>query len=139
MVFWAPASNILACNYSPPHAPHTTWETSVFYELRDDKWVLLPSPVDDSARDTFAQLAKHLPKGVRKPSLWNADPPRLVFKVHNWTDANTAILYVYAASDESRSSKSAFLFTLKFEAEGKWKIVKSQQLSAKEIEKEAAE
>jgi hypothetical protein len=78
-----------------------------------------------------------LPNGVRKPHLWDSDLGRIVFEVRNWTDANTAILYVYSALNEARSRNSvaAFLFTLKFEAEGKWKIVKAQKLSDKEIEK----
>ena len=55
---------------SPPHAHHTTYETVAFYQLRDDKWVALHSPVDESIRPrpvgaisqaVFAE--KHLPKG----------------------------------------------------------------------------
>jgi hypothetical protein len=140
-VVWAPDSKRFALNYTPAQPSPKTYKTTIFYQLRGDEWVTLPSPVDDSAPDSFAQLAKHLPKGVRKPRLWDSDLARIVFKVRNWTDVNTAILYVYSASDEprSRNSVAAFLFTLRFEAEGKWKIVKTQQMSDKEVEKEDAE
>jgi hypothetical protein len=140
-VVWAPDSKRFAFNYTPAQPSPKNYKTTIFYQLRADEWVTLPSPVDDSAVDSFAQLAKHLPKGVRKPRLWNSDLARIVFKVRNWTDANTAVLYVYCASDKprSRSSVAAFLFTLKFEAEGKWNIVKTQQLSAEEGAKEDME
>lgn len=135
-VVWAPDSKRFVFNYSPPHVPHSSYVVTAFYELRDDKWVALPSPVDpDSDNKTFAALAKHLPKGVRRPPVWATDPVRLIFKVRDWTDPDTAKLYVYAAvsSDSKRSaSASALLFTLKFEPGGTWKIVGSEKLSAKE-------
>jgi hypothetical protein len=113
-VVWAPDSKRFAFNYTPAQPSPKTYKTTVFYQLRGDEWVTLPSPGDDSAPN---------------------------FKIRSWTDANTAILYVYCASDKprSRSSVAAFLFTLKFEAEGKWNIVKTQQLSAEEAAKEDME
>lgn len=67
----------------------------------------------------------HLPKGVHPPRFWRGDPNRVVFKVRSWTDADTAILYVYSADPDSRSRnrEAAFLFTLKLDAEGNSKIV----------------
>jgi hypothetical protein len=38
-------------------------------------------------------------------------------------------------SPDSEKVKAGFLFTLKFDAAGKWKIVKTHQMSEKEIEK----
>ncbi len=48
-----------------------------------------------------------------------------------------AILYAYSVwvGSGSRSSEASFLFTLKFDAEGNSKIVKTQQMSDKEVEK----
>src|SRR5882724_4345700 len=58
-LLWAPDSKRLALNYSPPHAHHTTYETVAFYQLRDDKWVALHSPVDEASdRAQLAQLAR---------------------------------------------------------------------------------
>jgi hypothetical protein len=132
-VVWAPDSKRFAFNYSPPHVPHSTYETTAFYQLRGEEWVLLHSPInEESSSESFAQLAKHLPKGVRPPRLWRPDPNQVVFKVRNWTDADTAILYVYSAG--ASDSPTAFLFTLKFDPEGKSKIVNAQQIPKKDIE-----
>ena len=58
-IVWAPDSKRFALHYSPPHAHHTTYETVAFYQLRDDKWVALHSPVDEaSQRAQLAQLAR---------------------------------------------------------------------------------
>jgi hypothetical protein len=136
-VVWAPDSKRFAFNYSPPTPSHSTFVMTAFYQLRGDEWVLLHSPIDeDSTKKSFAALAKHLPKGVRPPRLWHADPNRLEFKVRNWTDADTAILYVYTAGTSSGGgdSPSAFLFTLKFDAEGKCKIVNARKVPNKDIE-----
>jgi D-alanyl-D-alanine dipeptidase len=131
-VVWAPDSKRFAFNYTPPHAPHSTYETIALYQLRDEKWVALPSPVDEtSERSQVAQLA-HLPKN-RDPR--DAELLRDVLKVRSWTDSNTAILYSHAIwVGGSRDTKTAFLFTLKFDAQGKSKIVKTQKLPAKAID-----
>jgi hypothetical protein len=139
-VIWAPDSKRFAFNYSPPHAPHSTYITTVFYELRENKWVLSTSPVDDSSEDSFARLAKYLPKGTRKPRLWSGDPTRVVLKVRKWADADTAIVFVRAwERDRPSDSEPAFFFTLKFEAEGKCKIVESKRVPNKDVENEQAE
>ncbi len=128
-IVWAPDSKRFAFNYSPPHAPHTSYETIAFYELRGDKWVALSLPVDEtSERAQLAQLAKkQLPKNAYPPG---ADIIRDILKVRKWTDANTAVLYAHAAweGSESRSPEASFLFTLKFDAEGNPKIIKTQRV-----------
>jgi hypothetical protein len=131
-VIWAPDSKRFAFNYSPPHRSHSSYETIALYQLRDDKWVALPSPLDEtSERSQVAQLTR-LPKN-RDPR--HAELLRDVLKVRHWTDANTAILYAHAIwVGGSRDSKSAFLFTLKFDANGKSKIVKTEKVPNKDIE-----
>jgi SMP-30/Gluconolactonase/LRE-like region len=134
-VLWAPDSKRFAFNYSPPHTPHTSYETIALYQLRGHKWVALRSPVaETSERTQLAQLAKeHLPKSGYPRRV---EPLRDILKVRNWTDANTAILYAYCVwvGSGSRSSEASFLFTLKFDPEGNWKIVKTHQMSDKEVE-----
>jgi hypothetical protein len=134
-VIWAPDSKRFAFNYSPSHAPHTSYETIALYELRGDKWVALRSPVDEtSERSQLVQLAKELlPKSAY---LRHAEPLRDILKVREWTDANTAILYAYSAWEGGgpRSPEASFLFTLKLDAGGNWKIVKTHRMSKKEIE-----
>ena len=136
-VVWAPDSKRFAFNYSPPTASHSTYMTTAFYQLRGEEWVLLQSPIDeDSSKDSFAELARHLPKGVRPPRLWRLDPNRVVFKVRKWADADSAILYVYSAGSSNGDSDqpAAFLFTLKFDTEGKCKIVSAQKAPKEDVE-----
>ena len=42
-VIWAPDSKRFAFNYTPPHAPHSRYQTIAFFELRGGKWVMLPT------------------------------------------------------------------------------------------------
>jgi sugar lactone lactonase YvrE len=135
-VVWAPDSKRFAFNYSPPHAPHTSYETIALYQLQGDKWVALPSPVAETSEDAqLAQLAKeHLPKSGY---LRHAELFRDILKVRNWIDSNTAILYAHAVwvGKGSRSSEASFLFRLKFDLGGSGKIVKTQPISDQEVEK----
>ena len=61
-----------------------------------------------------------------------------------WIDSNTAIAYaslrqVAARRDAPGEMDDGYgtdlLFTLRFDAAGKWKIVKTHQMSEKEVEK----
>jgi hypothetical protein len=132
-VIWAPDSKRFAFNYSPPHAPDTTYQTVAFYQLRGDKWVALPSPVDDkSERTQLMQLVKdQLPKSSY---VHGADPHRDILKVREWTGADTAILYVPCYGRTSGQLEAAFLFTLKFNDAGDGKIIKTRRMSKKELE-----
>ena len=141
-IVWAPDSKRFAFNYSQT-CKHCTNDTIAFYQLRDDKWVALRSLVDErSERGQLAQLAKdHLPKSAHERRIWRSQPTHDLLKVREWIDANTAILYAYSqwfGGGDQGNSKANFLFTLKFDTEGDWKIVKAHQMSDKEVEKEDA-
>ena|SRR5438067_2854299 len=98
------------------------------------KWVQLPSPVQETQQSQLVELAnKHLFKGFN-PKLCAAD--RDVLKVRTWTDANTAVLYAPCYGRTSGRLEAGFLFTMKFDPEGNWKIIKTHQMSKKEIEDE---
>jgi sugar lactone lactonase YvrE len=128
-IVWAPDSKRFAFNYSPPHMHHTSWETIALYQLRGDEWEALRSPVDQtSERTQLAQLAQ-----LVKQRLPKSRPDQDILRVRNWTDANTAILYDSSFQVGSRS-KLNFLFTLKFDAEGNPKIVKTHQMSDSEVD-----
>jgi hypothetical protein len=60
-----------------------------------------------------------------------------VAKVHEWTDPDTVIVYAYEEDGEEtgKTIRADFLFTLKFDEDGKLKIVKTQQLSEDESQK----
>ena len=135
-IVWAPDSKRFALNYKLP-CKHCTYDTIAFYQLRDDKWVALRALVDQaSERTQLAQLAKeHLPKSARRHGTPNAAHDLL--KVREWIDANTAILYTYSywsVGDMGDFKEAHFLFTLKFDTEGNWKIVKTHRMSEKEVE-----
>jgi hypothetical protein len=82
--------------------------------------------------ETTQTLAKgHVPKNAYPR---HCDPEVDTFKLRNWTDANTAILYAACYPRNSGDLGSRFLFTLKFDEAGNWKIVKAHRLSKKEVE-----
>ncbi len=80
----------------------------------------------------MVQLAKEqLPKKLRGR---REAARRDMLKIRRWIDRDTAILYAYSVWDDA--AKAAFLFTVKFDAEGKPKIVKTERLPEKEAEEE---
>ena len=57
-------------------------------------------------------------------------------KFRKWSDANTAIVYAPCYGRTSSKLEAGFLFTLRFDDAGNWKIVKTRQLSKKELEED---
>jgi hypothetical protein len=108
-------------------------EAVAFYQLRDNKWVALQSPVDEKSQHTqLAQLArKYSPKNAYRKE--DSSPVSDGLRVRSWTDANTAILYAYSETD---GGEAGALFTLKFDEKGNSKIVKMHQMSGKELKEE---
>jgi hypothetical protein len=130
-VIWAPNSKRFAFNYSPPHAHHTRYVTVAFYQLVNDKWVQLPSPVEATEQSQLAELAKeHLLKGFNPR---RCTPDWDVLKLRSWIDDNSAILYAPCRARQSGTIGTAFLFTVKFDSDGKSKIVKTKRLSGKKL------
>jgi hypothetical protein len=127
-VVWAPDLKRFAFNlYS-----HTTDVTTVaFYQLRNDKWVAMHSPVDEQSKHSqLAQLArKYSPKNAYRKG--DSSPVSDYLEARSWTDANTVILYAHS---EGNGGEAAALFTLKFDEAGNWKIIKMHQMSKKEID-----
>ncbi len=136
-VVWAPDSKRFAFNHSPPHASHTSYETTTLYQLRGDRWVSLDSLVEQSSdRAQLAQLAREdAPKNARLRRIWASQPTRDILRVREWPDANTAIFYAYAAWDRNGrdQGEAAFLFTVKFDADGKLKLTRTHEMSKKEM------
>jgi len=133
-IIWAPDSKRFGLNYTK--GARARADTTALYQLRGDKWVQLRSPVTDETtkpveRAHDAQLRKmHLYPG----HIWHSE------QVRKWTDGSTALLYseLSVMGEEDPRWVTTFLFTLKFDAQGNWKIIKSHQVSDKEIEKEDA-
>ncbi len=130
-IVWAPDSKRFALNYKADDSSIRT----LLYQLRGEKWVALRSPKTDETskpldRAQSTQLRKmHLPKNSY-PS-----PESSTWEVTQWTDANSAILnaYIVWSVGDIQDLETHFLFTLKFDANGNWKIVKTHQMSDEEM------
>lgn len=139
---WAPDSKRIAFNYGRGRE-HLT----ALYQLRDEKWIALKTPGEEDAisrmadNDVKAQIRKAglIKKMTRLRMLsWTV-------KLHKWVNANTAILYVLSQKRAERGADpdrddlgyfgAAYLFTLKFDEAGRWKIVKTHEMSDQELEK----
>ena len=118
--------------------------------MRGDEWKALESPddkVSDIANKTIAAKLKR--KGLSEKKLSKEKKYlRLISwtpKLINWVDSNTADLnaslqQVIALRDDPGEMFDGFssdlLVTLKFDDAGNWKIVKTHQMSKKELEGE---
>jgi hypothetical protein len=107
------------------------------YQLRGAEWKPLKSPNDDVQEI----LNKAIAAQVKKSGLPKKTDLRLIWEtleVRRWVDSNTAILYgglheVVRENSETRFDVD-FVFTLKFDDAGNWKIIKTHRMSDKEVE-----
>jgi len=118
-----------------------------FYQLRDDQWVALEYPGDNEETEKQANdiVAGQLKKdGLSEKKLEKQGKfLRLIWsteKVDRWLDSNTAIVHVSlqqvaarrdAPGEMDNGYGADLLFTLKFDAAGNWKIVRTHQMSKK--------
>ena len=132
-VAWAPDSKRFGFNYGVSGRRGYVFKSVAFYELRGDKWQELGSPTDETSDSQLVQLLKEQP--AKKFNSQDCSSNSDVLELREWTDANTAILYAPCYRRDSEKVKTAFLFTLKFDAAGKWKFAKTYQMSDKEVAK----
>jgi hypothetical protein len=141
---WAPDSKRVAFNYVVPESHSNGFGTTVLFELRDDKWVFLRSPLDSKdvkeapepgPQDNRNQLANFAKKYLAKKSYNRAllkDPMTGDFlKVTKWTSPDTAVFWAFSVD-----VKAGALFELKIDGEGNWKLVNAKMLFGKAAEKE---
>src|SRR6266498_4621564 len=139
-LIWAPDSKRFAFNYRAG----SRYNTTALYQLHGDKWVALRSPQTGETRQTLERvMAAQLRKLGLPPKTYRQ---RLsdITRVREWVGPDTAILYRSSSaavppkneSDERNILGADFLFTLKFDEAGNWKIVKTHQMSKKELEGE---
>jgi sugar lactone lactonase YvrE len=132
-VDWAPDSKRFACYSGGGGRSHTTF----LFQLRGDGWKELKEPIDA----VYEILNKAIAAQVKKRGLPKKTDLRLIWetvRMDQWIDSNTAIFYgglheVVRENPETRFDVD-FLFTLKFDEVGNWKIVKTHRMSEKEIE-----
>jgi len=135
-IVWAPDSKRFAFNYRAGGR----YITTALYELRSGRWKVLRSPEEEASqtlqRAKAAQIREaKLPANTYQRRIWDT------FRVIEWPDARTALLYAYSiravpVSEEDTSDIEAYcLFTLKFDGTGHWRIANAKKLSAEEREK----
>jgi hypothetical protein len=132
---WATDSKHVAFNYRAGGR----YVTTALYELSGEKWKQLRSPEEEASRTLekakAAQMREaKLPADIHQRRIWDT------FRVIEWPDARTALLYAYSiravpALEDTSDIEAYYLFTLKFDGNGHWKIVNSKKLSAEEREK----
>ena len=142
-VLWAPDSRRIAFYWGQGR----TLQTS-FYQLRDDRWAPVdPQPSDEISKRLENDIAAQLKRDGKSEEKLEKKGLYLRFiqmdiKPDRWIDSNTALLYagegeMIAERDDpgemSDGFGANFLFTLKFDDAGKWKVVKTQRLSEKEV------
>jgi hypothetical protein len=138
---WASDSKRVAFNYRVPEFHSDGFGTTVLFELLENRWVFLRSPLDsktvqapdtDYNRNQLAQLAKkYLPKHSYNRAILEPPSTGDFLKVVSWTDSNTAVFWAFSADAEAGA-----LFELKVDAKGNWKLVKTKVLSGKAAEKQ---
>jgi hypothetical protein len=146
-VLWAPDSHRFVFHWGQGRTHHSS-----FYQLRDDHWESLkPPPEDELSQRLHNDIAAQLKRKGRSEEKLEKKELYLRFlwqdvKVDQWIDSNTALVYAGEHSVIARKNEPSemfdgfgadFLFTLKFDGAGNWKIVKTRRLSDKEVEKRA--
>ena len=138
-VLWAPDSKRFAFNRGDGKERLTS-----VYELREGKWQQLQSLGEDDAiqRRTYDMVKaqanrKGLPKKTFLHMQWSTA------RAIRWIDPSTLTIYSSLAmrvhrqdgEDAGEGFGADVLFTIRFDEAGKWKIVKTHQMSEKEAEK----
>jgi uncharacterized protein YecT (DUF1311 family) len=148
-VLWAPDSKRVAFFWGQGRTHQTS-----FYKLRNDHWAPLnPQPDDEISQRLQDDIAAQLKRNGKSEEKLEKKGLYLRFilsevKVDRWIDSGTVLLYasdqhVIARRDNpgemSDGFSADFLFTLKFDDTGKWKIVKTHRMTEKEVEKREKE
>ena len=137
-VLWAPDSKHFAFNRGDGKERLTS-----VYQLREGKWQKLQSlgeddPIQRRTYDIVKAQAdrKGLPKKTFLHMQWST------VRAINWIDPSTLTIYSSLAmrvhrqdgEDVGEGFGADVLLTIKFDEAGKWKIVKTHQISEKEAE-----
>ncbi len=135
-LWWPPDSKRVAFYWGQGRTHQTA-----LYQLEGEKWVALKTPGDEDEieKRVYAEEAAQLKRrGMSKKAslrlLWdNVRPDR-------WIDSSTLIIHGSLA-EMSRETEEGFggdiLFTLKFDAAGKWRIIKTHKMTAEEVKNRA--
>jgi len=142
---WAPDSKRVAFNYVAHEHRSDGFGTTVLFQLRDDKWIFLRSPLDSKEvqaapevgpgndnRDQLAKLAKkYLRKGTYNAAALRSPMTGDFLRVVRWSNPDTAIFWAF-----SSDTTIGALAELKVDGKGNWKLVTAKVLSGKAAEKQ---
>ena len=132
-IVWSPDSKRFAFNLQPGKA----YQRAQFYQLDGNKWRKLDSLESNAA--TFAPLDRSMARQKQKLKLPSPDdgwPIMNSWQVRKWLDSSTALLYANREKTfevKKESIRAAFFFTLKFDATGKWEIVRTREVPPKGV------
>jgi hypothetical protein len=132
-IVWAPDSKRFAFNLQPAKA----YQTAQFYQLDGNTWRKLDSLESKAA--TTAPLERSMATQKQKLKLPSPDdgwPIMNSWQVRKWIDSNNALLYAHREKTfevKKKSIRASFFFTLKFDAAGKWEIVRSREVPPKGV------
>jgi hypothetical protein len=132
-IVWAPDSKRFAFNLQPGKA----YQTAQFYQLDETTWRKLDSLESNAA--TFAPLERSMARQKQKLKLPSPDdgwPIMNSWQVRKWLDSSTALLYADREKTfevKKESIRAAFFFTLKFDPEGKWEIIRAREVLPKGV------
>ena len=127
-IVWAPDSKRFAFNLQPAKA----YQTAQLYQLDGNTWRKLDSLESNAA--TSAPLERSMAREKKKLKLPLPDegwPIMNSWQVRKWIDSSTALLYAHSKKTfevKKESIRAAFFFTLKFDAVGKWEIVRAREV-----------
>jgi hypothetical protein len=142
---WAPDSKRVAFNYVAHEHRSNGFGTTVLFELRNDKWIFLRSPLDskevqaapepgpgEDNRDQLAKLAKkYLRKNTYKAAVLRSPATGDFLRVVRWSNPDTAVFWAFS-SDTSIGA----LAELRVDKRGNWKLVTAKVLSGTAAEKQ---
>jgi hypothetical protein len=142
---WAPDSKRVAFNYFAHEHRSNGFGATVLFELRNDKWMFLRSPLDsaevtaapgagpnDDNRDQLAKLAKkYLRKNTYKAAALRSPATGDFLRVVRWSNPDTAVFWAF-----SSDTGIGALAELKVDGKGNWKLVTANVLSGKAAEKQ---
>lgn len=130
-IVWAPDSRRFAFNYQAG----LRYKAVQLYQLDGDEWRELDAPgTDDAINAPINRSMAAQRKKLKLPSKKTGRPISDGCQVRRWIDPGTVLLYAFSEEtfeikkELEEVSDSCFL-TLKFDATGKWKIVRARLLS----------
>ena len=129
-IVWAPNSKRFAFNLQPGKA----YQTAQLYQLDGNTWRKLDSLESNAA--TFTPLDRSMAEQKTKLKLPREDsgwPIMTSWLVRQWIDPSTALLYAHSektfeVKNKTESVRASFFFTLRFDASGKWEIVRAREV-----------